>query len=67
MIGKIEAKFDKDEIQAKVEKPIKSKAPTPINPIKSTKTGTEEALMADGKFLGSFQEYKEARRAGRIR
>jgi len=67
MIGKIEAKFEKTEDAPKIEKAIKSKAPAPINPIKSGMTGTEQALVSDGKFTGSYNEYKAARRAGRLR
>jgi len=67
MIGKIEAKFEKTESVPKIEKAIKSKAPAPINPIKSGMTGTEQALASDGKFTGSYNEYKAARRSGRLR
>jgi hypothetical protein len=62
-IGKLEAQFEKTEA-----KPVaKSKAPAPINPIKSAANGRDVNLTADGQFHGSYQSWKAARLAGRIR
>jgi hypothetical protein len=62
-IGKLEAQFEKIEA-----KPVaKSKAPAPINPIKSAANGRDVNLTTDGQFHGSYQAWKAARLAGRIR
>ena len=62
-IGRLEAQFEKTE-----PKPVgRSKAPAPINPIRSAANGRDVPLTSDGKFEGSYQAYKAARLAGRIR
>ena len=65
-IGKLEAQFEKTEPQIK---PVvgKSKAPSPINPIRSTANGRDVNLTGDGEFHGSYQAWKAARLGGRIR
>ena len=65
-IGKLEAQFEKAEPQTK---PVvgKSKAPAPINPIRSAANGRDVNLTTDGQFHGSYQAWKAARLAGRIR
>ena len=65
-IGKLEAQFEKAEPQTK---PVvgKSKAPAPINPIRSAANGRDVNLTSDGNFHGSYQAWKAARLAGRIR
>ncbi|NDD52659.1 hypothetical protein EBZ39_02060 [bacterium] len=63
-IGKLEAQFEKTEAKPVVGK---SKAPAPINPIKSAANGRDVALTSDGQFHGSYQAWKAARLAGRIR
>jgi chromosome segregation ATPase len=65
MIGKLEAQFEKTDTQTKTVG--KSKAPPPINPIRSAANGRDVALTSDGKFEGSYQAYKAARLAGKIR
>lgn len=65
-IGKLEAQFEKTEPQTK---PVvgKSKAPSPINPIRSAANGRDVNLTSDGEFHGSYQAWKAARLGGRIR
>ena len=62
-IGKLEARFEKTEPAQTV---AKSKAPAPINPIKSSGKA-DLPISANGEFHGSYQAWKEARKAGRIR
>ena len=62
-IGKLEARFEKTE----ESKPVaKSKAPAPISPIRSSGKA-DLPISANGEFHGSYQAWKEARKAGRIR
>jgi hypothetical protein len=65
-IGRLEAQFEKTEPQIK---PVvgKSKAPSPINPIRSAANGRDVNLTGDGEFHGSYQAWKAARLGGRIR
>jgi len=65
-IGRLEAQFEKTEPQIK---PVvgKSKAPSPINPIRSAANGRDVNLTSDGEFHGSYQAWKAARLGGRIR
>jgi chromosome segregation ATPase len=65
-IGKLEAQYEKTEPQTK-SAVGKSKAPVPINPIKSAANGRDVALTSDGQFHGSYQAWKAARLAGKIR
>ena len=65
-IGKLEAQYEKTEPTSKTVVG-KSKAPAPINPIRSAANGRDVPLTSDGKFEGSYQAYKAARMAGRIR
>ena len=62
-IGKLEARFEKTEPAQTV---AKSKAPAPISPIKSSGKA-DVPISANGEFHGSYQAWKEARKAGRIR
>lgn len=67
LIGKLEAQFEKTEAPAKAEKKTvaaKSKAPEPIRPIRST-SGVADVGM-DGNDM-SYQQWKAARQAGKIR
>ena len=67
LIGKLEAKFEKTEAPAKAEKKsvaAKSNAPEPIRPLRST--GGVADVAIDGEKL-SFQQYRAARLAGKIR
>jgi len=63
-IGKLEAKFEKND--AKEVKPVavKSKAPAPISPIKGT--SSEQAVVTDTDKM-TYAQYKAMRQAKRIR
>jgi hypothetical protein len=64
-IGKLEVQFEKTETR----KPVvaKSKAPAPISPIKVGAAAADVPVDSDGKFYGSYQAYRAARLAGKIR
>jgi hypothetical protein len=67
LIGKLEAKFEKTEEPVKAEKKTvaaKSKAPEPIRPLRST--GGVADVGMDGNDM-SYQQWKAARQAGKIR
>ena len=67
LIGKLEAKFEKAEEPVKAEKKTvaaKSKAPEPIRPLRST--GGVADVGMDGNDM-SYQQWKAARQAGKIR
>lgn len=67
LIGKLEAQFEKTEAPAKAEKKsvtAKSNAPEPIKPLRST--GGVADVAIDGEKM-SFQQWKAARLAGKIR
>jgi hypothetical protein len=67
LIGKLEAQFEKTETPAKAEKKTvaaKSKAPEPIRPLRST--GGVADVATDGNDM-SYQQWKAARQAGKIR
>lgn len=63
-IGKLEARFEKAE--QPTQSVAKSKAPAPISPIRSSGKA-DLPISANGEFHGSYQAWKEARKAGRIR
>ena len=63
-IGKLEARFEKTE--QPTQSVAKSKAPAPISPIRSSGKA-DLPISANGEFHGSYQAWKEARKAGRIR
>jgi len=64
-IGKLEARFEKT---AEAPKPAvrKSNAPAPINPIRGG-SNVDVPMTADGEFTGTIQQWKEMRKAGKIR
>ena len=71
-IGKLEARFEKQEAnqeEAVRSKPVaqKSKAPAPLSPIRATGSAMDTPIDSDGEFHGSFQAWKAARKAGKIR
>ena len=73
-IGKLEARFEKakepqtrSEPKAEPAVAKSSKAPAPITPIRGALSTTENNVDADGKFHGTFQQWKAARLAGKIR
>jgi hypothetical protein len=66
-IGKLEAKFEKQP-ETKQSNPVgKSKAPPPISPIRNAGNANQVEIGSDGQFHGSYQAWKAARKAGRIR
>ena len=67
LIGKLEAQFEKTNAPAKAEKKTvtaKSNAPEPIRPLRST--GGVADVGMDGSDM-SYQQWKAARQAGKIR
>ena len=69
-IGKIEARFVRDSKESAPEvKPVvgKSKAPAPITPLRGAISKVDAGVDADGNFHGTYQQWKEARQAKRIR
>ena len=66
-IGRLEARFEK-QTETEPSKPVvRSKAPAPISPIRGASSGGEVGVDSDGKFHGSYQAWKEQRKAGKIR
>jgi hypothetical protein len=63
-IGKLEARFEKTEQTAPV---VRSKAPTPIQPIRGGQGKADVPISATGEFHGSYQAWKAARKSGKIR
>jgi hypothetical protein len=69
-IGKIEARYERDAKATVPDvKPVvgKSKAPAPISPLRGALNTVDAGLDADGNFHGSYQQWKAARAARRIR
>jgi len=64
-IGRLEARFEKT---AEAPKPAvrKSNAPAPINPIRGG-SNVEVPIDSNGNFNGTPQQWKELRKAGKIR
>jgi len=64
-IGKLEARFEKP---TETQKPVvrKSNAPAPINPIRGG-SNVEVPIDSNGEFTGSISQWKELRKAGKIR
>ena len=73
-IGKLEAKFEANVApkEAKTEAETKpsiarSKAPAPISPIKTSSAVADVGVSSDGEFHGTYQQWREARKAGKVR
>ena len=64
-IGKLEKLYEKGEV--KQEPVVKSKAPAPIRPLRATTGVADIPINSSGEFHGTYQAWKEARRAGKIR
>jgi hypothetical protein len=62
-IGKLEARFEKTETKPVV----RSKAPAPINPLRATGGSMDTSVGSDGEFHGTYSQWREARKAGKIR
>jgi len=66
-IGRLEARFE-SKTETKPSNPVgKSKAPTPINPIRGTGNSMSVEVDSNGAFHGTYQAWKAARKAGKIR
>jgi len=69
-IGKIEARYEREsKVDDSEAKPIigKSKAPAPITPLRGAVSTVDAGIDADGNFHGTYQQWKAARQAKRIR
>ena len=66
-IGKLEARFEKGQKSDDAEPVKRSKAPAPAKPIKATSGVADIALDSDGKFYGSYAQWKAMRANGKIR
>ena len=66
-IGRLEAKFEVNPETKQTAPVVRSKAPAPIQPIRGGQGKADVPMSADGEFHGSFQAWKAARKAGKIR
>jgi len=66
-IGKLEAKFEVTPETKQTAPVVRSKAPTPIQPIRGGQGKADVPISADGEFHGSYQAWKAARKSGKIR
>ena len=66
-IGKLEARFEAKPEVKQTAPVVKSKAPTPIQPIRGGQGQPDVPLSTDGVWHGSYQAWKLARKAGKIR
>jgi len=65
-IGKLEARFEAKETAPQTAPITRSKAPAPIQPLRGSNPA-DTPMSANGEWHGTFQAWKEARRAGKIR
>jgi hypothetical protein len=63
-IGKLEARFEVKEPETKPV--VRSKAPAPIQPLRGS-SPADTPMSTTGEWHGTFQAWKEARKAGKIR
>jgi hypothetical protein len=66
-IGRLEAKFEAKPETKQTAPVVRSKAPAPIQPIRGGQGKADVPISADGEFHGSYQAWKAARKAGKIR
>ena len=66
-IGKLEARFEAKPETAQTAPVVRSKAPAPIQPIRGGQGKPDVPISANGEFHGSYQAWKAARKAGKIR
>ena len=65
-IGKLEARFEVKETVPETKTIVRSKAPAPIQPLRGS-SPADVPLSSNGEWHGTFQAWKEARKAGKIR
>jgi hypothetical protein len=65
-IGKLEARFEVKETAPEAKPIVRSKAPAPIQPLRGS-SPADVPLSTNGEWHGTFQAWKEARKAGKIR
>ena len=66
-IGKLEAKFEAKPEAKQTAPVVRSKAPAPIQPIRGGQGQPDVPMSANGEWHGSYQAWKLARKAGKIR
>lgn len=69
-IGRIEARLERESKASEPDvKPAaaKSKAPAPISPLRGAVNTVDGGVDADGNYHGTYQQWKAARQAKRIR
>ena len=66
-IGKLEAKFEVKTETKQIAPVVRSKAPAPIQPIRGGQGQPDVPMSANGEWHGSYQAWKLARKAGKIR
>ena len=65
-IGKLEARFEVKETVPETKTIVRSKAPAPIQPLRGS-SPADTPMSANGEWHGTFQAWKDARKAGKIR
>ena len=65
-IGKLEARFEAKETAPETKPIVRSKAPQPIQPLRGS-SPADVPMSTNGEWHGTFQAWKEARKAGKIR
>ena len=68
-LGKLEARLEAKQPETKRIEPVvaRSKAPEPISPIRAANSVPDVGMSTDGKFHGTYADWKAARKAGKIR
>jgi hypothetical protein len=66
-IGRLEARFEAKPETKQTAPVVKSKAPAPIQPIRGGQGQPDVPMSANGEWHGSYQAWKLARKAGKIR
>ena len=66
-IGKLEARFEAKPETKQTPPLVRSKAPAPIQPIRGGQGQPDVPMSANGEWHGSYQAWKLARKAGKIR
>jgi hypothetical protein len=66
-IGRLEARFEAKPDTKQTAPVVRSKAPAPIQPIRGGQGQPDVPMSANGEWHGSYQAWKLARKAGKIR